>query len=83
MKWRLAAFVGPFLCFPHTTPWKQQKNLTLDVTLHPTGLQSSWEMGLQTPNPRVAQPGAVVTWRKPLTTSGSPLSILVTGTRSF
>lgn len=50
---------------------------------HRTGLQSSWEMGLQTPNPRVAQPGAVVTWRKPLTTSGSPLSILVTGTRSF
>lgn len=36
MKWRLAAFVGPFLCFPHTTPWKQQKNLTLDVKLHST-----------------------------------------------
>lgn len=50
---------------------------------HRTGLQSSWETGLQTPNPRVAQPGAAVTWRKPLTTSGSPLSILVTGTRSF
>lgn len=72
----------PVLSTHYTLETAKEFDLRRHTPFHRTGLQSSWEMGLQTPNPRVAQPGAV-TWRKPLTTSGSPLSILVTGTRSF